>query len=78
MNAARNLLYKPSTIVNTQLYGGIYDYSPPLIPSKRVISHKGNDIYEVRWSAEITMTNELKKPTIDDIIHIELICQPIS
>jgi hypothetical protein len=45
---------------------------------KRVISHKGKDIFEVRWSTEVTMSKDLKKPVVDDIVHVELICQPIS
>jgi len=46
--------------------------------AKRIISHKGKDIYEVQWSTEVTMSKELKKPVLQDIVHVELSCQPIS
>src|SRR6266700_4228723 len=39
---------------------------------KKVISHKGRDIFEVRWSTDVTMSKELKKPIIEDILHVEL------
>ncbi len=49
-----------------------------LISEKKVISHKGRDVFETLWSTEVTMSKELKKPIIEDIKHIELSCQPIS
>jgi hypothetical protein len=49
-------------------------YTPP----KRVVSHKGRDIYEVLWSTEVAMSKELKKPVIESIAHVEFNCQPIS
>jgi hypothetical protein len=39
---------------------------------KRVITHKGRDTFEVLWSTEVSMSKELKKPIVDDIIHVEL------
>lgn len=44
---------------------------------KRIVTHRGNDIFEVLWSAELTMAKELKKAAIQDIRHVELSCQPI-
>jgi hypothetical protein len=52
--------------------------SRSLVSEKRVISHKGRDIFEVLWSTEVTMSKELKKPVIEDITHVELSCQPVS
>lgn len=45
---------------------------------KRIVTHRGNDIFEVLWSAELTMAKELKKAAVQDIRHIELNCQPIT
>jgi len=45
---------------------------------KTVMSHKGRDKFEVLWSTEVTMSKELKKPIIEDLVHVELSCQPIS
>jgi hypothetical protein len=56
-----------------EIYGSLPAYSP----EKRVTTHKGRDIYEVLWSTEVTMSKDLKKPILEDITHIELICQPI-
>lgn len=47
-------------------------------PEKRVATHKGTDTYEILWSAEVTLAKELKRTDIEDIIHVELDCQPIS
>lgn len=49
-----------------------------LAPETRVVTHKGQDIFEVLWSTEVTMSRELKKPNIEDIRHVEIKYQPIS
>ena len=50
-----------------------------ILPSqKRVVTQKGKDVFEVLWSTEVTMSKELRKATIEDIIHIGLSYQPIS
>jgi hypothetical protein len=46
--------------------------------TKKVISHKGRDKYEVLWSTEVTMSKELKKPMIEDMKHVEISVQPIA
>ena len=51
---------------------------PAVTPENRVVTQKGKDIFEVLWSAEVTMTKELKKAAIEELRHIELTCQPIS
>jgi hypothetical protein len=67
--------YAPSNLVTLQ---GLQSYGLQSYGSeKRVISHKGRDIFEVRWSTEVTMSKELKKPTVEDIAHVELSYQPI-
>jgi hypothetical protein len=50
---------------------------PLVFPQKKVVSHKGRDIYEVLWSTEITMSKDLKKPTLEEISHIEFNLAPI-
>ncbi len=45
---------------------------------KRVVTHKGRDVFEILWSTEITVAKELKKAKIEDIKHIELNCQSIQ
>ena len=47
-------------------------------PRKRWSLTRGKDKFEVLWSTEVTMSKELKKPVIEDLVHIELSCQPIS
>jgi hypothetical protein len=64
--AALTNLYRPSKTVQ-------------FVPfEKRVISHKGRDVFEVLWSTDVTISKELKKPIIEDIVHVELYWQPIS
>ena len=36
-----------------------------------VTTHRGVDVYEVIWSVSVTTTRELRKPSIEDIIHAE-------
>jgi len=43
-----------------------------------VTTHKGSDIYEVYWSADVTTSRELRKPSIDDIKHLGLQWEPVS
>lgn len=54
-------------------------YPPSLAGSqqKRVVTHKGKDVFEILWSTEITVAKELKKAKIEDIKHIGLSCQSI-
>ena len=44
---------------------------------KRVVTHKGVDIFEVLWSTEVTVSKNLKKPIVEEISHVELSCRPI-
>lgn len=36
-----------------------------------VTTHKGVDVYEVLWSADVTTSKELRRPSIDEIKHGE-------
>jgi hypothetical protein len=45
---------------------------------RRVVTQKGRDVFEVLWSTDVTMAKELKKPSVVDIVHIGLNCQPIK
>ena len=57
-----------------------FDWSqfPADPPESRVVTQKGKDIFEVLWSAEVTMSKELKKAVIEELRHVEFTCQPIS
>jgi hypothetical protein len=46
--------------------------------TRRVVTHKGRDIYEVLWSAEVSMDKDLKKGKIEEIRHIELAFPPTA
>jgi hypothetical protein len=76
---APSTLYYPMTILQNSGWGNLQEsqitYTPP---EKKVITQNGRDIFEVRWSTEVTMSKELRKSVIEDIVHIELSCQSIS
>lgn len=36
-----------------------------------ITTHKGVDVYEVLWSADVTTGRDLRRPSIDDIKHLE-------
>ena len=61
--------------VNWPQYGTPVVFGPQ---EKRVVTHKGKDVFEVLWSAEVTVAKELKKAKVEDIRHIGLNCQSIS
>lgn len=64
---------------NVSLSSKALDWSYPNdYASKRIITHKGTDVFEVLWSAELTMSKDLKKASVQDIRHVELKWQPIS
>jgi len=42
-----------------------------LVSTYSVKSHRGIDVYEVLWSADWTTKRELRRPSIDDIKHVE-------
>jgi len=44
---------------------------------KKLVTHKGRDVFEILWSTEITVAKELKKAKIEEIKHIGLNCQAI-
>jgi hypothetical protein len=35
-----------------------------------ITSHKGLDIYEAIWSADVTTTRDLRRPTVDELRHV--------
>jgi len=69
-------------------YSGITQLSAPATlpglamarhsPPKKVVTHKGKDVYEVLWSTELTMAKELKKSVIEEIKHIEVTWERIA
>jgi hypothetical protein len=45
--------------------------SVPTSP-KRIVTHKGKDVYEVLWSTELTMAKELRKAAVEKVKHVEI------
>jgi len=37
-----------------------------------VVTHKGRDLYEVLWTGDVTTALDLRRPSIDDITHVEV------
>jgi hypothetical protein len=68
----------PQTSVSTFASLGTWGTPVALSSGKRVVTQKGKDVYEVLWSAEVTLKKELKKARIDDIKHIGINWQPTS
>lgn len=71
----------PGLIINSPVQSNPYGAYTTIIsaPSeKRLVTHKGKDVYQVLWSTEVTLSKELKKATIDDITHVEMTSQPIA
>jgi hypothetical protein len=66
--------------VNTSIVNKPLDWSYVLTDPapKKIITHKGTDVFEVLWSAELTMSKDLKKASVEDIRHVEFKCQPSS
>jgi hypothetical protein len=44
---------------------------------RNVQTHAGRDIYEVRWSADVTTARNLRRPSIDDIVHVETVWKQV-
>src|ERR1035437_3819392 len=49
-----------------------------LPPIKKTVTHKGTDSYEVGWSTEVTITEELENPRIGEIKHIGINWEAIA
>ena len=47
-------------------------------PEKKVVTHKGRDVFEVLWSAEVIMVKDLKKGIVGDIKHVGLSYQAVT
>ena len=58
-------LAKPGGTIN--LANSLVDFGPP----SSVTTHEGVDVYEVLWSADVTTSRELRRPSIDEIRHGE-------
>lgn len=41
-------------------------------------THKGTDLYEILWSADVTTSRDLRRPSIDELRHLEPIWEQIS
>jgi hypothetical protein len=47
------------------------NYLEPFTAFTTITTHKGVDVYEVLWSADVTTDRELRRPSIDEIRHSE-------
>lgn len=43
---------------------------------RNVKTYEGSDAYEVLWHAELTTTQDLRKPTLEDVRHVEATWNP--
>src|ERR1039458_323612 len=60
---------------------GNYDAKTPLLnmdvlstlgpPERTAATHKGKDVYDVLWSVDVTRGLDLRRPSIDDIVHVD-------
>ena len=48
------------------------------LSTKKVVTHKGRDVYEVLWRTDVTVAKELKRAVIEDIKHIGIDWQAVS
>jgi hypothetical protein len=48
------------------------------ITTSTTTTHKGTDVYEVLWSADVTTKHELRRPSIDELKHLEPIWEQIT
>ncbi len=69
----RSLLTSEQNQISTVTLGG-----SGLLSASRVVTQRGTDVYEVVWTAEVTLAKELKKAVVEDIKHIGINWQPIS
>ncbi|MGA8674821.1 MAG: PIN domain-containing protein [Candidatus Acidiferrales bacterium] len=46
-------------------------YSGSITPTQTVVTHKGIDVYEVLWSVDVTTNRDLRRPSVDDIKHLD-------
>jgi hypothetical protein len=53
-------------------------YSGTCVSASTITTHKGVDIYEVLWTADVTTDRELRRPSIDEIRHLELRWEPVT
>lgn len=43
-----------------------------------VVTHKGRDIYEVLWGADVTTRKELRRPSVDEVKHVESVWEQVT
>jgi len=83
-NAYANLSYSNPTFYGEGVSASIsnkpldWTYAINDPAPKKLITHKGTDVFEVLWSAELTMSKDLKKASVENIRHIEFKCQPAA
>ena len=61
----------------SKLTGGSISVKPidlwaPTTP-RTVVTHKGTDVYDVLWSVDVTTSLDLRRPSVDDILHVEAV-----
>lgn len=60
---------QPASYAGTSTPGTIF--SQTWLSLSTITTHKGVDVYEVLWSADVTTARELRRPSIDEIRHLE-------
>ncbi|HAX41182.1 MAG TPA: hypothetical protein PLF84_14635 [Bryobacteraceae bacterium] len=43
-----------------------------------VVTHRGKDIFEVLWSVDVTIKDEIRRHTIDDCVHVDTIWEAVT
>jgi hypothetical protein len=43
-----------------------------------ITTHKGTDVYEVLWSADVTTSHDLRRPSIDELKHLEPVWEQVT
>lgn len=51
--------YAQSANIPWQYFGG-----------RTVVTHKGTDAFDVLWSVDVTTANDLRRPSVDDLVHL--------
>ena len=76
-----NPLFRGLGVPASFLTGGKTSLAEQLLEAstyRTVLTHKGVDVYEVLWSVDVTTALRLRKPSIDDIVHVEAVWELVS
>jgi hypothetical protein len=65
------------TLGNAGIYDAGRDWES-VAPSRGVVTHKGSDVYDVLWKVVVTRGGGLRRPSIDDIVHVDTNWEAVS